>query len=392
MADYSTSDVPEIFVAYAREDQARVEKIVRILKDRGFLVFWDLDIRTGEDWYCTLLEKLDEVQCVLVIWSKCSAKSKAVRDEANEAMEIGKYFPVVLDDLKKPPLYYRSQQYLNLGGPANNSRSADLEKLCLELHQFIEKQNSNSGANKENSESQKEELLVQTVNRDKQLELIQDRLNEAKNVSMFLYYGRSRDWPGALGNHLQYFLTEDSEVYSLTPEKNVQYGAFKEAFIKTVCKDKNSDEHNMLNWFRSGCRLKILLCHLFPDGRHSAFLRQVREAVEFITEVESQVTESRLIVLFACNSKRAPAKIIKWWLFRAYSNRKGVSFFILDNLTPITEEHTHEWVEQLAIKYVNCYRYENIKCGLSNYFNNKTEEHYLRLKQVLEDLLYENRC
>jgi hypothetical protein len=41
---------PDIFFSYAREDQARVGRIVAALEARGWSVFWDLRIPVGETW------------------------------------------------------------------------------------------------------------------------------------------------------------------------------------------------------------------------------------------------------------------------------------------------------------------------------------------------------
>ena len=102
-----------VFVSYARPDRARVERIVATLEKLGFPVFWDREIPPGSTWDQVLEHQLASVQCVLVVWSLQSVESDWVKTEAAEAKRLGKFVPVLIDDVP-PPLEFRRIQTANL--------------------------------------------------------------------------------------------------------------------------------------------------------------------------------------------------------------------------------------------------------------------------------------
>ena len=56
----------DIFVSYAREDEARVRPIVEELLVPGWSVFWDRRIPIGKTWHSVLETKLRESRFVIV--------------------------------------------------------------------------------------------------------------------------------------------------------------------------------------------------------------------------------------------------------------------------------------------------------------------------------------
>lgn len=59
----------DIFLSYSRKDSAVAETLTESLKQRGWTVWWDPDVRPGEIFEDVIAEALDEARCVIVLWS-----------------------------------------------------------------------------------------------------------------------------------------------------------------------------------------------------------------------------------------------------------------------------------------------------------------------------------
>ena len=101
----------DVFVSYKSEDRRRVQPLVAALEADGLSVWWDLQLRGGDDWRASIEKELNAAKCIIVIWSKRSTAPNAsfVRDEASRAMERGVYLPIKLDD-SRPPLGFGETQ------------------------------------------------------------------------------------------------------------------------------------------------------------------------------------------------------------------------------------------------------------------------------------------
>ena len=90
----------DIFVSYAREDEARVKPIVELLEEKGWDVFWDRSIPPGKSFYEHIEEQLDGARCVVVIWSKHSVASDWVLAEAEEGKSRKILVPLMIDEIR----------------------------------------------------------------------------------------------------------------------------------------------------------------------------------------------------------------------------------------------------------------------------------------------------
>lgn len=84
----------DIFISYARADRAMAEALANDLKARGFRVWWDAELVGSDDFYEVILQALHDAKAAIVIWSKNSAKSNFVRDEARFALHLKKLIAV----------------------------------------------------------------------------------------------------------------------------------------------------------------------------------------------------------------------------------------------------------------------------------------------------------
>src|SRR5262245_28726892 len=90
----------DIFVSYDDQDRPRVRHIVETLEARGWSVWWDHRIATGEAFARVIERELEAACCVIVVWTKTSVRSEWVRAEADEAWKRHKLVPVLLDRVK----------------------------------------------------------------------------------------------------------------------------------------------------------------------------------------------------------------------------------------------------------------------------------------------------
>lgn len=84
----------DIFISYAREDRPLAEALANDLKARGYRVWWDAELVGSDDFYEIILEALNKAKAAIVIWTKASARSRFVRDEARFALHLDKLIAV----------------------------------------------------------------------------------------------------------------------------------------------------------------------------------------------------------------------------------------------------------------------------------------------------------
>ena len=77
--------VPDIFLSYNREDGARAKQLADAFAAEGFEVWWDANLRSGEEYDRVTEAALRNAKAVVVLWSKRSVDSSWVRAEATQA-------------------------------------------------------------------------------------------------------------------------------------------------------------------------------------------------------------------------------------------------------------------------------------------------------------------
>jgi len=105
--------VSDIFLSYAREDEARIQQLISALSKQGWSVFWDQRIPAGQTWRSYIGKALGDASCVIVAWSHQSIASSWVSEESEEGKQRGILVPVLLDSVQ-PPIGFRSIQAADL--------------------------------------------------------------------------------------------------------------------------------------------------------------------------------------------------------------------------------------------------------------------------------------
>lgn len=91
-----------MFFSYSRDDQARARPIIALIEAAGFPTWWDGLLEGGERFSSSTEAALDRARAVVVLWSKTSAQSHWVHDEAARGRDRRVLVPLSLDGTPAP--------------------------------------------------------------------------------------------------------------------------------------------------------------------------------------------------------------------------------------------------------------------------------------------------
>jgi TolB-like protein len=101
--------VPDIFLSYNREDQARAKLFAEAFETQGFDVWWDVGLRAGEAYDEVTETALRTAKAVVVLWSKKSVQSRWVRAEATLADRNKTLVPCMIEPCERPIMFELTQ-------------------------------------------------------------------------------------------------------------------------------------------------------------------------------------------------------------------------------------------------------------------------------------------
>jgi hypothetical protein len=129
--------VTDIFFSYSSKDRDRVAVAHKALTERGFDVFWDLQVPAGIDWDRWIHARLDQSRCVIVFWTANSAASDNVRHEVAIAREQGKLLQVMLEPLatRDLPMGALADQAVKLMDWRGNATDPEWAKLIAAVEE-----------------------------------------------------------------------------------------------------------------------------------------------------------------------------------------------------------------------------------------------------------------
>ena len=128
----------DIFISYKREEQPIAKKLADALQKKGWTVWWDPEVLTGERFHDIIDKELKESKCVVVLWSKLSVESENVKDEATYALKRKKLVPITIEDVDLPYWAERinTGQLINWDGsdnfPGYQKLVSDISKIIAE--------------------------------------------------------------------------------------------------------------------------------------------------------------------------------------------------------------------------------------------------------------------
>jgi TolB-like protein len=104
--------VADVFLSYAREDQAVADQVSAALEGAGYSVWWDRNLTGGARYLAAIEAQLRVAKAVLVVWSSASIASHWVTDEAEVGRDTGRLVPITPDG-SLPPLGFRQFQVID---------------------------------------------------------------------------------------------------------------------------------------------------------------------------------------------------------------------------------------------------------------------------------------
>ncbi len=119
----------DVFISYAREDYTTASRLAEAFEHRGWSVWWDHKILTGQAFDRAIELQLESAKSVVVLWSRHSIESEWVKNEAAAAMERGVLAPASIESVKLP-LEFRRKQTADLSGWNGEVSHEGFQSLC----------------------------------------------------------------------------------------------------------------------------------------------------------------------------------------------------------------------------------------------------------------------
>ena len=105
----------DIFLSYTEKDREQARRLAATLESVGWTVWWDRRIPAGETWRNVLQQALQDMRCMVVLWSAKSIESEWVCEEATEGRRLDRLVPVLIEQVR-PPAGFREIQAADLTG------------------------------------------------------------------------------------------------------------------------------------------------------------------------------------------------------------------------------------------------------------------------------------
>ncbi len=125
-----------IFISFAREDEATVQRLAAALQDCGWSVFWDREMPIGGRFDQHLAGELRAARCVVVLWSEHSINAEWVIEEAADARNREVLAPVRLQDVA-PPFGFAHRNYADLFGWTAGRKHPGFDKLVERITALV---------------------------------------------------------------------------------------------------------------------------------------------------------------------------------------------------------------------------------------------------------------
>ena len=140
----------DIFLSYTEKDREVARRVASTLEAVGWKVWWDRRIPAGETWRSVLENALEDMRCMVVLWSSRSIESEWVYEEASEGRRLGKLMPVMIEAVR-PPAGFREIQAADLTG-WDGSRDFDgMQMLIADLEALLGKPGQSTASDQEAS-------------------------------------------------------------------------------------------------------------------------------------------------------------------------------------------------------------------------------------------------
>ncbi|MCZ4501150.1 MAG: hypothetical protein JWQ74_3707, partial [Marmoricola sp.] len=130
------SVMADIFLSYNEADREAVRRLSLALQSVGWSVWWDRRIPAGQTWRSVLSRELQNMRCMVVVWSATSVASEWVCEEAAEGRQSGKLIPVMIEPVR-PPAGFRELQAADLIGWDGDEDFPGFQQLIEDIGRLI---------------------------------------------------------------------------------------------------------------------------------------------------------------------------------------------------------------------------------------------------------------
>lgn len=128
----------DIFLSHTESDREQARRVAALLESVGWTVWWDRRIPAGETWRSVLEKALENMRCMVVLWSARSIESEWVYEEASEGRRLGKLVPVLIEDVR-PPAGFREIQAADLSDWDGSREHEGMRMLLADLENLLGK-------------------------------------------------------------------------------------------------------------------------------------------------------------------------------------------------------------------------------------------------------------
>src|SRR5690349_2975665 len=122
----------DVFISYARGDEAKAEQVCEALRGAGYGVWRDDELPAHRAYAEVIEERLKSAKAVVVLWSAEAAKSQWVRAEADTARNAGTLVQAAIDGTM-PPLPFNQIQCADLSSWNGSEESPGWKKLSASV-------------------------------------------------------------------------------------------------------------------------------------------------------------------------------------------------------------------------------------------------------------------
>jgi TolB-like protein len=126
----------DVFISYARKDQALARRLAGALQARGLSVWWDDQLPAHRAYSDVIEQHLRQAKVAVVLWSADAAQSQWVRAEADLARSEGKLVQAQTDGVM-PPMPFNQIQCADLRGWRGGKAHAGWQKLAASVEALV---------------------------------------------------------------------------------------------------------------------------------------------------------------------------------------------------------------------------------------------------------------
>jgi len=104
----------DVFISYARENEAVVRRLAEAVKREGYSVWWDEALPPHLSYGDVIAAEIEAAKAVIVVWSEAAARSEWVRAEADLARTRKTLVQSSIDG-RMPPMPFNQLHFVSIG-------------------------------------------------------------------------------------------------------------------------------------------------------------------------------------------------------------------------------------------------------------------------------------